>query len=482
MDNCSVASLGAAIAGPLGPSDPRTLLSAIEPARYAELGRLAEAGDTLSEMRLPEGRQLPTPMQTMGEVAVLDVVGPLSKRPSPYGLYFQASSTQALREAVQEAGANKDVKAVLLRVDSPGGSVDGLAELGDDLFALRSRKTLWAQVDGLAASAGYYLAAQAERIFAGRMDLVGSIGTRMMVYDWHRLFAKEGVEALPIDTGPFKSAGAMGTEVTAEQRAYFQSIVDAYYGDFLAAIQRGRGMAESSLRAVADGRVFPATDAMALGLIDGIQTFEQTLAELQATAQSRVPADPRSAASGEQAGAAAQETSMSTATDGKPVNVTTTENSPAPGASEPAREQAAAYHELVAACPGATSEFVCEQLERRASVAQAKDAWIALQNEQLKASREQAQQTANAGAANNSGFEPLGTAPPSKGAGGEPATGEATDQFDEAVRERMAGGMSRESAIGAVAREQPELHQAFLLATNPRAMQQALIRDKFAGE
>jgi len=135
-----------------------------------------------------------------------------------------------------------------------------------------------AQVDGMAASAAYYVASQTEAIYAHRMDMVGSIGTIMMMYDWHEFYEKEGIEAVPIATGKYKAAGAEGTEITEAQRADFQRIVDAYYKDFLSMVSRGRGMTATQVKELADGRVFMPGESIANGLIDGIQTFEQTLA------------------------------------------------------------------------------------------------------------------------------------------------------------------------------------------------------------
>ena len=91
---------------------------------------------------------------------------------------------------------------------------------------------------------------------------------------------------VPIDTGFFKSAGATGTQITEEQRAEFQKIVDLYFDDFVASVVRGRGMTKAQVKAVADGRLFNAPEAKALGLIDKIQPLAVTLANLQRRAES----------------------------------------------------------------------------------------------------------------------------------------------------------------------------------------------------
>jgi len=176
---------------------------------------------------------------------------------------------------------------VLWVIDSPGGSVDGLVELADTVQAVKQVKPIIAQVDGMMASAALYAAAGATEIYAGKRDLIGSIGTRIMLYDFSEMFSNEGVKAIPIDTGEHKSAGAMGTEITEEQQAEFQRIVDGYFSDFMATLQNGRGISQKELKPLADGRVFFAEEEpLEAGLIDGIQSLEQTLSTIIQTKQS----------------------------------------------------------------------------------------------------------------------------------------------------------------------------------------------------
>ncbi len=227
------------------------------------------------------------PREMVGNVAVISITGIMTKASSIFQDIFGGTSTRQAQLAVEASAMDSKVRAIVLRLDSPGGSVDGLDQLGDAVFKAREQKPVIAQVDGLAASAAYYVASQATKIYSGRMDMVGSIGTRIMLYDFSRLFKNEGIEAVPIDTGKFKSAGAMGVEITDEQKADFQRIVNAYYNDFLAAIKRGRPMTMPAIRKVADGRVFLASEALELGLIDGIQPIEKTLRQLQPRSQRR---------------------------------------------------------------------------------------------------------------------------------------------------------------------------------------------------
>lgn len=225
-------------------------------------------------------RSIELPVQVRDRVAVIQIQGLMTKNSDWLTEWFGGTATSSVRLAVQAAAADESVTAILLLVDSPGGTVDGLAELADAIFQARQAKPVIAQVCGLCASAAYYAASQATSIHAHRMDMVGSIGTRYLLYDWSEAFAEAGIEAVAIDTGKYKSAGAMGTAITEDHRAEFQRIVDEYFADFVAAIVRGRGLDEKVVRESADGRVWIGADAVRRKLIDGIQTLDQTLAEL----------------------------------------------------------------------------------------------------------------------------------------------------------------------------------------------------------
>lgn len=265
---------------------PLSMLWAMEPTAFLAMSqqiRLAHAAGVIQAGPADDAERAGLPIRVVDGAAVIAMRGPMVKRESWMTRYFGMSSTTAARVALAAAVADPKVETIVLAMDTPGGTVDGLAELADAVLAARQVKTVIAQVDGMTCSAGYYVASQASRIVAGRADLIGSIGVRMMLYDFSQAFEQDGIEAIPIDTGPFKSAGAMGTKITDEQRADFQRVVDAFFADFLGAIERGRpGLSGKRLQEVADGRVFTASEALNLGLIDGIQPIDTTLSALSA--------------------------------------------------------------------------------------------------------------------------------------------------------------------------------------------------------
>lgn len=257
---------------------------AIEPFAFDRYLRMAAKLSTLDLSRIDESvaaaMEEGSQPRIQGGVARIPVRGPLVKSVGFIEAILGFTSTADIQAMVEAAAADESVKQIVLEVDSPGGSVSGIAELADAVFTARDDKPVIAQVDGMAASAGYMIASQATEIYAGREDMTGSIGVRLMLYDFSKLFEEVGIEAVPIDTGEFKSAGAMGTEITERQREDFQRIVDTYFDGFVDAIMRGRDMAEAGVREVADGRIFVGQESVDLGLVDGIQTMRETLSNL----------------------------------------------------------------------------------------------------------------------------------------------------------------------------------------------------------
>ncbi len=220
-------------------------------------------------------------VRRVNNVAIITLAGVMVKDADDFEIeYMGAASTTAFKQAVESARRDSEITKVVLLIDSPGGSVAALAAAGDAVAALAAEKETVVQVEGQMASAAYYVGSQATRIVANRMDLIGSIGTRIMLYDQSKRFEEAGIKAIAVDTGIHKSAGARGTEITEEQIAEFQRIVDGFNADFLQMVSRGRGMDMDALKTVADGRMYFATDAVSNGLIDGVQSLDQTLAQL----------------------------------------------------------------------------------------------------------------------------------------------------------------------------------------------------------
>jgi|CXWL01.1.fsa_nt_gi signal peptide peptidase SppA len=214
-------------------------------------------------------------------VAVIPITGVMLSAPDAIDMMLGGfANIHGIRMAVESAAADRAVHSVILRINSPGGDVEGLAELGDSIREASRRKKVVAVVQGMGASAAYYVAACTSSIVAGRMDLVGSIGTILVVYDVSKGFTERGIRTIPITTGDYKASGVTGTELTAAQEKYLQSIVDAYFNDFRRTVAGGRRLDPATWGEVSDGRVFLAGEAKRLGLVDELGTFGVTLSRL----------------------------------------------------------------------------------------------------------------------------------------------------------------------------------------------------------
>lgn len=260
---------------------------AMEPERFLAQYRLVLGTDLLAHARqaaaAPQPARSPNvelvPGRAGKSVALVRVLGTLMKQASSFG----GTSTIQLRRDVRQAAADPNVTGILLAIDSPGGTVAGTADLANEVRQARRAKPVWAHIDDLGASAAYWVASQADQVFANAATAwVGSIGTIQTVYDLSQAAEREGIKTLVFSTGPLKGAGAPGTEVTEEQRAYFQSLVEDAQQSFDAAVRSGRGMTAAQLAAVRTGGVFPAGKAVGLRLIDGIRALDKTLDALAA--------------------------------------------------------------------------------------------------------------------------------------------------------------------------------------------------------
>ena len=200
------------------------------------------------------------------------------------------------------------------------------------------------------ASAAYWIGSQADRIYANDATaMIGSIGTFVGLYDYSGRAEKEGIKAVVIKAGKFKGSGFEGTAITEEQQAHWQSLVDKTQAEFSAAVASGRRLGLARVNELADGRVHLAADAKTLGLIDGIQSYEQTLFDLRTAVRnpgSRNRQPGRAAAS---------------AVAASPIVAT-----------REAGQDAATFAELKAGLVGADADFLCRQLEARATLAQAR--------------------------------------------------------------------------------------------------------------
>ena len=175
-----------------------------------------------------------------------------------------------LDEAVDKLAGNSSVKALIISIDSPGGSVAGGEALHDAIARVAAKKPVVAVMGGVAASAGYMIAVPAARIFASEATLTGSIGVLLETGDISGLLGKLGVTADSIVSGPLKDQPSYTKPLSPEGRQVLQSLVMDMYDQFVGMVATGRHMDPAKVRALADGRAYTGRQALNLGLIDEI--------------------------------------------------------------------------------------------------------------------------------------------------------------------------------------------------------------------
>lgn len=235
------------------------------------------------------GSAQPPALNVEDGIAVIDIAGPVLKSPT-LARWYGGTSTRTSRQLVTEATNDRGVRAIMLRIDSPGGTVSGTSDMADAVRAASAVKPTWAYIEDMGASAAYWIASQAGRIVTNQTALVGSIGTYMVVWDWSQLFASEGIKAHVVRAGAFKGAGAQGTEITPEQLAAFQREIDALNAHFLDGVSRGRGMDINVVKSLADGTVLVGADAVSAGLTDQVMDFHSAMVALSSKAAKKTSA------------------------------------------------------------------------------------------------------------------------------------------------------------------------------------------------
>ncbi|MDA8415342.1 MAG: signal peptide peptidase SppA [Desulfobacteraceae bacterium] len=172
-----------------------------------------------------------------------------------------------------------DIKAVVLRVDSPGGVVAPSQEIYEEVKKFAAKKKIIVSMGSLAASGGYYISAPANLIYANPGTITASIGVIIKLSNIEALMDKIGIKATVIKTGKFKDSGSPVRELTKEDRAMFQSVIDSTHNQFVRAVASGRKLPEDEVRKIADGRVLSGEQALALKLVDRLGTLQDAIEE-----------------------------------------------------------------------------------------------------------------------------------------------------------------------------------------------------------
>ena len=216
-----------------------------------------------------------------GKVLLMDLSGVISEEPL-VSLGAQAPRVSLLarvREELKKAEDDDRIQALVVRINSPGGTATASDILYRELSAFKARKKIpvVAAIMDVGASGGYYVALAADTIVAHPTTVTGSIGVVMLTLNAEGLLQKVGIAPLAIKSGAKKDMGSPFRGLSDEERQIFQGVIDDLYGRFVSLIAKERRMPEDKVRAFADGRIYTARQAKDLGLVDRVGYLEEAV-------------------------------------------------------------------------------------------------------------------------------------------------------------------------------------------------------------
>lgn len=186
-------------------------------------------------------------------------------------------SSDDILKQLYEFGNDKKVKAVIVRIDSPGGAVGPSQEIYSEIMKIKKKKPVVASIGTLGASGGYYIASGATKIVANPGSITGSIGVIIQFYNFHQLLSKFGIKGNTVKSGQFKDTGSPMRDMTKEEVAYIQSVIDDVHNQFVESVALGRNLKKEVILPIADGRIITGKLAKELKLIDETGNFNDAI-------------------------------------------------------------------------------------------------------------------------------------------------------------------------------------------------------------
>jgi protease-4 len=219
------------------------------------------------------------------KILMVDIDGVIRQDANTGFLTFSESTVARVREQLDVARNDEDVRAILLRVDTPGGSATASDVIYTELMRFKQERgvPVIAHFMGMATSGGYYVAMAADEIVAEPTNVTGSIGVILVGVDLSGLMSKFGVADQTITGGRLKDAGSPLRSMTPEERGIFQSVIDDLHERFRTVVEAGRPkLSRERVVALSDGRIFSAPQALDHGLIDAVGSIEDTVDRIEA--------------------------------------------------------------------------------------------------------------------------------------------------------------------------------------------------------
>lgn len=257
---------------------------AILPAKFQEIKAflVSKAADTAPEAGFgAKAAPARPPMVQVERIAIVPLVGTIAPKSNMMTEFSGGTSAEVFAQTIRAAAADPNIDAIVIDVDSPGGSALGIPEAAAAVLDARSAKPVISVVTGIAASAGYWLAACASEMVMTDSGMVGSIGVFFAHQDLSQALAQEGVRMTLISAGKHKVDGNPYEPLSDAARADLQQKADAIHERFIADVAKGRGrQAEQVREGFGQGKVFMAKDALAAGMVDRVGTMRSTLSRL----------------------------------------------------------------------------------------------------------------------------------------------------------------------------------------------------------
>ncbi|MCF8011283.1 MAG: signal peptide peptidase SppA [Clostridiales bacterium] len=220
-------------------------------------------------------RKSPVSHDTKGDIAVINITGMITTGGSSAGIWSSTTAGSGdINQQLRDAADNTNLKAVVLRLNSPGGTVAGTQAIAMEVKRLRnSGKKVVASMGDVAASGAYWIAACCDKIVANPSALTGSIGVIMQLDNLEGLYDKLGIEQHTFKEGKYKDMGSPTRKMTQEEKEIFQEMLNEHYQQFIDAVAEGRHMDRENVKKLATGRVFTGTQAVSNGLVDNTGNF-----------------------------------------------------------------------------------------------------------------------------------------------------------------------------------------------------------------
>ena len=262
-------------------------------ARWSGDSRASEEvmNNVAADCSVREARRQSSVSNSGGGIAVLPLYGIVTQRGNMVDDVSGpgTASTQQFSNMLRAALQDETVSQILIDIDSPGGSVYGVAELADEIVNARSHKPIVAIANSLAASAAYWIGCSASELYVTPGGEVGSIGVWQAHQDYSKAMDDAGVKTTLISAGKFKVEGNPYAPLDEEAQGFMQSRVDDYYAAFTKAVAKGRGVPISQVRdGMGQGRVLGADAALASSMVDGIATFDDVVKKMRRDGRAQI--------------------------------------------------------------------------------------------------------------------------------------------------------------------------------------------------